>query len=122
MLSSFNGQEVSRHSASCTIIPLTLPLSGDCATSHASITDSIWLFLPLDMPSSYSTYSRTFMLSVQFISFLKSIWKVCFLYLASHVLSLYFHSIPGFYFKVQPTFKFLKLKRFYFHSLLLILT
>ena len=32
-----------------------------------SITDCLWFFLPLKLASSHSIYSRTFMLSIQFI-------------------------------------------------------
>lgn len=67
MLISFNEQEVSCHSASSTVTSVTSQLPEDCFASHTSSAVCIWLFLPLELASSYSIYSRTYMLSIQFI-------------------------------------------------------
>lgn len=120
MLISFNEQEVSCHSDSCTVISLTLQLPEDCFASHTSITNCIWFFLPLELPLSYSTYSRTFVLSVQFIiSFLNQFGRFIFdIWLPNpfHSTSILLH---GFYFKMRSKFKFLTLKMFLFIQFLI---
>ena len=70
VLIAFSEREASCHCASCTVTSLTSQLPEDCCASHTSVADGTWLFLPLELASSYSIYSSTFMLSVQFtISF-----------------------------------------------------
>lgn len=118
VLIAFSEREASCHRASCTVTSLTSQLPEDCCASHTSVADGTWLFLPLELASSYSIYSSTSMLSVQFIiSFRKQFKRFIFsTWPSAPYLSPFILLYCYFYFKVEPELNFLPLKIFYLHS------